>query len=211
MSVAYLPDPCVIEKLCKRCGVVRAIGLFNLDKRYRDGYQPWCKPCYAEYRKRPDQKVKQHERYKERYADPEYRAEYRDQQNTHTRKRWHTDPEYRRRKNTQNLASKKRDHRKPKIRLWSRVRAHHRRELMARAKRPLTTVEWETIRDHYGPKCLCCGQSRPLTIDHVLPLSLGGPHEAPNIQPLCRQCNIQKYTESTDYRSDSGAWILTWW
>lgn len=200
------------SKLCKRCSLVRSIELFSKDKRYRDGYQPWCKLCYADYRKMPEQKAKQQKRYQERYADPEYRADYRVKQNEHTRQRWHSDPNYRKRKNAQNLISKRRPHRIEGTRELGRITSQKRRaKVRSNTIRYLTQLEWYRIRDHYGPLCLCCGRARRLTIDHVLPIAAGGVHEAPNIQPLCLPCNQQKNTKRIDYRPDQGAWIQTWW
>jgi 5-methylcytosine-specific restriction endonuclease McrA len=48
---------------------------------------------------------------------------------------------------------------------------------------------------------LCCKQEKPLTIDHVVPLSLGGSNSIDNLQPLCHQCNSRKGTRIIDYRS----------
>jgi hypothetical protein len=45
-----------------------------------------------------------------------------------------------------------------------------------------------------------CGYERPLTPDHVVPVTLGGPNTIDNIQPLCRPCNMAKYRTPADYR-----------
>lgn len=60
-------------------------------------------------------------------------------------------------------------------------------------------------REHselYGYRCLCCGQqfSSGLTVDHVVPLALGGSNWISNIQPLCHHCNSKKHTKIIDYR-----------
>ena len=63
--------------------------------------------------------------------------------------------------------------------------------------------EWADLKARYENKCLACGLNeceRPLTADHVIPLSLGGSNEIINIQPLCKPCNSRKYTKTTDYR-----------
>lgn len=61
--------------------------------------------------------------------------------------------------------------------------------------------EWREIKNKYGNKCLCCGRSDvKLTMDHVVPLVVGGKHQADNIQPLCLPCNSSKGKKVIDYR-----------
>jgi 5-methylcytosine-specific restriction endonuclease McrA len=65
----------------------------------------------------------------------------------------------------------------------------------------VTKEEWQAILDKYGHKCLYPGCNRTdLTMDHVVPLVLGGKHEAGNIQPLCNYHNRAKYNKTVDYR-----------
>ena len=52
----------------------------------------------------------------------------------------------------------------------------------------------------HGEKCLCCGTTENLTIDHVVPVSKGGPNTLSNFQPLCKPCNSRKGTQVIDYR-----------
>jgi 5-methylcytosine-specific restriction endonuclease McrA len=43
--------------------------------------------------------------------------------------------------------------------------------------------------------CASCGSMDNLTIDHVMPLSLGGRHSIGNFQTLCSSCNSSKHTK----------------
>lgn len=43
-----------------------------------------------------------------------------------------------------------------------------------------------------GYRCLSCGTSDDLTVDHIYPVSLGGTNELSNLQTLCLSCNISK-------------------
>jgi 5-methylcytosine-specific restriction endonuclease McrA len=63
---------------------------------------------------------------------------------------------------------------------------------------------------HYGGRCLCCGRNDvTLTVDHIVPLVMGGSNDISNIQPLCRSCNCSKQAKNIDYRPDKGIkrWI----
>lgn len=77
-------------------------------------------------------------------------------------------------------------------------------------RNPLWIEEWPRILNNYGNKCLKCGSTAHLCVDHVLPV-MDNPDERnilANLQPLCRGCNSKKSSDSTDYRPDGGAWIL---
>lgn len=65
----------------------------------------------------------------------------------------------------------------------------------------ITYSEWEMLKNKYGNKCLRCGKKDvKLTIDHVLPIKLGGKNCIENIQPLCGRCNSIKSSKYIDYR-----------
>lgn len=56
------------------------------------------------------------------------------------------------------------------------------------------------LRD--GGRCLCCGATRHLQIDHIKPRYLGGGHGESNLQTLCRTCNGAKGSAELNFRSD---------
>jgi hypothetical protein len=41
-------------------------------------------------------------------------------------------------------------------------------------------------------KCIWCGRTDNLSIDHIIPVTLGGSNEEDNLQCLCLPCNISK-------------------
>ncbi|TVM03004.1 MAG: HNH endonuclease [Candidatus Brocadia sp. WS118] len=45
-------------------------------------------------------------------------------------------------------------------------------------------------RDNF--QCIKCGSMENLSIDHILPFSLGGDTIMSNLQTLCRACNSKK-------------------
>lgn len=64
----------------------------------------------------------------------------------------------------------------------------------------LSNNEWKEILEVYGNKCLRCGSTERITIDHVIPISLGGRNDKNNVQPLCYTCNCKKNNRIEDYR-----------
>lgn len=71
-----------------------------------------------------------------------------------------------------------------------------------------TSGEWETLKAQYNWTCPCCGRSEPLvklTKDHIVPISRGGSDNIENIQPLCHDCNMKKYTSVIKYDKKKGS------
>jgi 5-methylcytosine-specific restriction endonuclease McrA len=48
------------------------------------------------------------------------------------------------------------------------------------------------IYDRDGWRCVACGTSENLTLDHVVPRSRGGSDADSNLQTMCRSCNQDK-------------------
>lgn len=57
----------------------------------------------------------------------------------------------------------------------------------------------------HGCRCLCCGETEKIELDHVIPVSLGGSNDVDNLQPLCRSCNSKKADRYIDFRGDQAA------
>lgn len=71
----------------------------------------------------------------------------------------------------------------------------HRAAKQQAAINDLTAKQWQTIKQHYGYRCVYCGaKPRILTQDHLTPLSKGGNHTFSNVVPACRSCNSRKRT-----------------
>lgn len=47
----------------------------------------------------------------------------------------------------------------------------------------------EAVFERDGHKCVRCGSTEHLQVDHILPQSCGGPHIIENLRTLCRSCN----------------------
>lgn len=70
------------------------------------------------------------------------------------------------------------------------------------AKGNHTKAEWDELKERFNHRCAICGEKKPLTVDHIIPLSKGGSDDISNIQPLCRNCNSKK-SNKLDYSQTS--------
>lgn len=86
--------------------------------------------------------------------------------------------------------------RKPENRTKDNIRKYKRRGAAGEVK----YSDWVDLCNKYENKCLCCGSKEKMTIDHVIPLILGGTNSIENIQPLCGSCNSKKGIKIKDYR-----------
>jgi 5-methylcytosine-specific restriction endonuclease McrA len=75
----------------------------------------------------------------------------------------------------------------------SRLASQRKRARKAGAVGGVTKCDWRAIVQAYIGCCAYCGKSRQqLTMDHVVPLKLGGAHDVRNVVPACRRCNFSK-------------------
>ena len=56
----------------------------------------------------------------------------------------------------------------------------------------------DSIKARDGYKCVYCGSSENLTVDHVRPKSKGGTDTADNLVTACRPCNQAKGSMHVD-------------
>jgi 5-methylcytosine-specific restriction endonuclease McrA len=81
---------------------------------------------------------------------------------------------------------------------WRKANPIKRREAQARRKSRMGSdpVDYAVLLAEYGMFCHICSlvivDESDLHFDHVIPLSLGGPHSAENIRPAHALCNIRK-------------------
>lgn len=109
------------------------------------------------------------------------------------RERYRTNPAYRARRRRYKGHQSKEKKREAAKRRQTRLRNH---------TPGIREQDWIALRDFFGNVCLCCGSSGPLTLDHVIPVALGGADHITNAQPLCITCNTSKgHHRITDYRN----------
>lgn len=191
--------PDYTTKVCRKCGLPQPIASFTVDTRYKDGYYPWCAECRRSWRKaRKDRQRELYNAWADRNRDrvhelsnqsyARHKEHMRPGRNARLRNRWRTDPEYRKRKNIQTAEKNRRRY----AVLNGAPNEHH------------TEQEWQELCEKYDHRCLRCGLQKPLTRDHVVPVTLKGSDAISNIQPLCRECNSIKNNRVMDFRPEWG-------
>lgn len=171
-----IPLPLFGQKACRDCGQSKALADFNRHPKTRDRRQQRCRDCFKEllrqwWRANGD---------RARLSAAARREATREHIRHRDRRRYHS--EYQ--DNPQKYLS----------------RVHKRRALKLGNGGDYSPEEWRLLCEHFQNICLACHQSRRLTADHVVPLSLGGKNDIGNIQPLCRTCNARKHNRIIDYR-----------
>jgi 5-methylcytosine-specific restriction endonuclease McrA len=92
----------------------------------------------------------------------------------------------------------------PDLRLYHREKSK-RRKAQARGQTPVQ-IPVTALRqrfNEFGNCCAYCGASGDMEIEHVDPISNGGPHDIGNIVPACPTCNTSKKEKEMEtwYRS----------
>lgn len=67
----------------------------------------------------------------------------------------------------------------------------HRRKVKRRSYKISPKVR-EAVYDRDGNRCVKCGTTKKLTLDHIVPRSKGGSNKPDNLQTMCRPCNNAK-------------------
>lgn len=177
-----------MKKTCPRCWDTKPIEEFTKDATEKDGRYYCCAECRREinrrYRANNPEKARD---YRINRLDPEkQRLSQKKYRDSHVELRREKFKEFR----SANL---------DKVHEWER----NYRARKAGNGGVITADEWLALKKFYNFTCLCCKRQEPeikLELDHVLPISKGGKHEAANAQPLCRSCNAQKHVKHIDYR-----------
>ena len=203
-------------KICAKCGKEKPLDEFHKDSTRISGHYPRCKICVKEYHRVNSKILSQNTREWNRnnperlrinqqrhYAKPEYKEKVRQRSvrkraehpeiNREQCKRWRENN----REHSRMLAARYlKEH--PEL---GRIKHNARRERLYSGNcNKFSAEEWQQLCEKYDNRCLCCGKKKKLTMDHIIPVSLGGSNGIDNIQPLCRECNSSKNIKIIDYR-----------
>ena len=203
------------DKKCVKCGAVKSIDEFPKDRTRKDGAFPWCKACkrshdHQTYIENGEQiRARSALRFEMKRGEIlEYRhqhyGERKDKYNLARRIKYATNPAYFIERTRQYVCEHPEENRiyhagwrknnGPALLSYRRA---HRAKMVGGY---VSVSEWNAILKLYGGRCLRCGTTKDITADHVIPLAKGGPHNASNIQPLCRPCNSWKGVKIIDFR-----------
>lgn len=93
-------------------------------------------------------------------------------------------------------------------RISDKVHDHNLRARRMRTFGRLGACHWYELLITFDFSCAHCGRQHhpdtPITLDHIIPLSLGGTNTKFNVQPLCKHCHkIKDRTEQISPLVDS--------
>lgn len=197
----------VPQKRCSKCGETKALSEFYRDRAASDGLTYRCKPCLRSAAKTWRQVHPERQAQNNRQWVSKHRDQRQKQQSA-----WYLRNQGQQRERVRQWRVANREHYIARHKRYVKrhpekikaIQNRRRARLMGNGGR-LTEQEWSTIKLSFNNTCLRCGRCEPeisLSMDHVIPLSRGGRHEAANIQPLCFDCNRWKNARSIDFRSE---------
>jgi 5-methylcytosine-specific restriction endonuclease McrA len=208
------------QKRCCTCGETKPIELFSRNKSEKDGRKHRCKACEANYyaanaaaicqrvkdyqKANPDRVRQQLKAYREENA--EYIREWKQKHYLANKEKilagqreYYVANADRIKKRVRAYVAANKEVVLKRKRAWyaahpnhSRISWHKRRALIKGNGGTFTRAERQAIEIAQGGHCAYCGRLEKLTIDHIIPISQGGRHEAANICLACAYCNNSK-------------------
>ena len=190
----------VESKTCSRCKQTLVATAFSADRRASTGLQPACKKCFAaaakagRYRDIEAHRAKQREYCR---SNPEkIRQYYATERERHIDKINARAKAYYEANKERHSAWTKAGRKKNPARTRELARGWQatRRALKKGGASAVETASW-----FKGQKKIChwCGKpcAKNAEIDHIVPLSRGGPHEITNLCVACLPCNRSKHNK----------------
>jgi 5-methylcytosine-specific restriction endonuclease McrA len=172
---------------CRNCGGEFECKMFNRYSATKRGYSLDCKACTNE--KMADYRRENKGRPVGQLRDTSEQSRFEVQKlNSRANGYRKYNPEQRRNSQRNN-------------RLRCVAYAHSREARKKAIGGSFTAKQFKELCEQHGNRCLCCGQEKPLTADHVIPIShSNSSNSIENIQPLCQSCNSRKKDKFIDYR-----------
>jgi 5-methylcytosine-specific restriction endonuclease McrA len=197
------------QKRCAECKQWLSVTEFYKSSRTRTRPQARCKAC---------DRVRNRERYRATYGGqprgpawtPEYTRAYKRERSRRERQE---NPEKVKNRD-RGYRETHREHIRDYTRRWSKAHWDRERERQYAWRRANPEAWAEVVRRYraaklkatvgvvtpellaaklayWGNQCWMCGHE-PSAVDHVKPISKGGPHALANLRPACKSCNSRK-------------------
>jgi hypothetical protein len=173
-TLGYYRGSC--NQCCKEYGRKRYTENLEIIRKWRAEHSGELKEYQRKYRAKYPDRVKESQR--------KWRAEH-PKQEKHRVCKWRAQhPE-------QCMKRQHEYNQTPQGKLAVKNGVHNRRAREKGGK--ITLAEWTAIKQQQDFRCYWCKQRvENLTMDHVIPLSKNGLHEASNIVAACKPCNCKK-------------------
>lgn len=182
---AYQKDHAERKREINRIGSRRRRAMLPPRPRKRMGPAPWSTKTQADYSRM------YRERHPDRVAETlrKYRTAHKDDRRAQDAERYKTDRARIIQWNTEY-------HRKHRAAVMTRQ--HARKACLLGNGGHHTTQDWLDKCELLGNVCIYCGESKPLTRDHKMPVIRGGSNDITNIVPACKSCNSRKRDQTAE-------------
>lgn len=174
-------------KTCSKCGIERPLDDFYRQANCAGGFRPDCKDCVRLRAKQNRQNNIDSARARDnaRYRDDPVRRE---SAKRRARERYAA--------NREAEIVKRREHYQANREKYAAYARKRKAALRGVEHSPYTRRE---IYDRDGGRCRMCQRElsfapNSFDIDHIVPISLGGPDTPANLQLSCRRCNRKKWS-----------------
>lgn len=181
-------------KVCSKCGESKPLTDFPpRNDHSKDGLHTECRDCRRAYKREWMRRKRQANPEWARRVDREWREKNPEAALAKDRRF--------KKKNAAELRAKARERNRanpePKRASYRKWRQRNRdKELTRLATRRALLRDTPELREFISQMlkqpCVYCGSTERISIDHVVPLSRGGKHEASNLAPACLPCNASK-------------------
>lgn len=212
-------------KTCTMCGLDKPASDYHRKKQQASGLNPSCKECVAiksrEYYAANASRIKDNvKNWSERNADrvkERAAGRYRKKADAikAAAKEWASLNKVRRKEIAEKSAEKNRSRKNEQQRIANRefyrlypdvareegrMRAAIRRSRAVEAGINIKRSDWRALIDFFetGVCLYCKTYGHKLTMDHWIPVSLGGKTEVGNLIPCCKSCNSRKSNKHPD-------------